>query len=68
MEDEILLVNNTTFPKKIIDKGKQKVLLCSSCIGRGEIWINTPYLNNKWIQLPLYGLSREDGSLELLHV
>ena len=52
----------------MIDKGKQKVLLCSSCIGRGEIWINTPYLNNKWIQLPLYGLWREDGSLELLHV
>ncbi|KAK8804087.1 hypothetical protein WA171_000180 [Blastocystis sp. BT1] len=52
------------------------VLLCSSCQGRGEIWMRGVALSstgsseemNGWINTNLYGLWRDDGTIELLDI
>lgn len=53
---------------------KTHVLLCSPCQGRGEIWLRgfdfCPLLigHEQWVKTTLFGLWREEGTVELLDV
>ena len=67
------------FEEDVIDPSHNSnthVLLCSSCQGRGEIWMRGVALSstgsseemNGWINTNLYGLWRDDGTIELLDI
>lgn len=53
---------------------KPHILLCSPCQGRGELWLRgfefCPLQtgSTRWIQTRLFGLWRDDGTIELLDV
>ena len=53
---------------------KPHILLCSPCQGRGELWLRgfefCPLQMGceKWVQTRLFGLWRDDGTIELLDV
>ena len=49
------------------------VLLCSSCQGRGAIWVKGMIVSSEssrgeWIDTHEFGMRRDDGAIELLHV
>ena len=49
------------------------VLLCSSCQGRGAIWVKGMIVSSEssrgdWIDTHEFGMWRDDGAIELLHV
>lgn len=50
---------------------KRKVLLCSPCQGRGEVWVKGACFrsgDNGWVNTGIYGMWREDGAMEVLDV
>ena len=69
IENEIVVVNGVLcrHRSQSLDD-KEKVLLCSSCQGRGELWISGPYgeKDNEWTNTEFFCLWRDDGSLEIL--
>ena len=71
-DEEIVMVCNSVVRQQSFTEG-QKVLLCSACQGRGEIWIRGipyegPSNKDQWIKTGLYGLWRDDGAMEILDV
>ena len=49
------------------------VLLCSSCQGRGAIWVKGMIVSSEsshgeWTDTHEFGMWRDDGAIELLHV
>ena len=49
------------------------VLLCSSCQGRGAVWVKGMIVSSEgsrgeWTDTHVFGMWRDDGAIELLHV
>lgn len=66
---EIVFVKGPFYQKHSIEKDQQKVFLCSSCQGRGELWMKGFCFGSEtFVNTNVYGLWREDGSMEVICV
>ena len=66
--NEVVLVQGSFYQKPASYQGQKKVFLCSSCHGRGEIWMSGVCFGGNDVNTHVYGLWRDDGSLEVLSV
>lgn len=67
-EDIVVVCNDSDRP---CTKKREKVLLCSPCQGRGEVWVKGVCFRggeNGWVNTGIYGMWREDGVIEVLDV
>ena len=72
MDEDIVVVCHGSDHSVHKAKG-EKILLCSPCQGRGEMWVKglcfkDAHQENGWVNTGIYGLWREDGAIELLDV
>lgn len=73
LENKVVFVKGSFYQGKTVYNGKEKVLLCSSCEGRGEVWVKGLCFSHGyscqqdlWVNTEYYGLWREDGAMEIL--
>lgn len=69
MAEDIVVVSSGS--DRPCTKKREKVLLCSPCQGRGEVWVKGVCFRggeNGWVNTGIYGMWREDGVIEVLDV
>ena len=69
IENEVVMMNGVFYRSQSQStEDKEKVLLCSTCQGRGELWIAGSCVGkeNEWVNTRHYCLWRDDGSIEIL--